>query len=584
MILVDLRRFLNLLLFPATAALLMVLLDVTCARAAVVLNEVLYDPAGADGGGEFVEIVNTGPDPVSLGNIVLEFANGAVGDVWEVRWRATAAEVLGSGHRYLIVDRGWDEAVAADAVVALGLQNGPDAVRLRRGQEVLDLLGYGALEQEALFEGRPHAGAVGGRSLARRPDGVDTDHNDLDWHAAEEPTPGRPNVERWSYRLEDYQLTPPARSLAGEQFELLVSWRNDGLDLYPSVTGLLHDVHGAVLGGFTLAESAPGALVHGAVVWSSSAEGNVELHLALPRPGEGDTLRMRAGSAWTGPAPVRFSEVMAAPAAGGPEWIELEVPRDAVDLDLDRWSFADDGGGRRALPSRVLARGDRLVLTADEDGLAAWIRDLQAADVPWPCATADLSLFVDESPDGCPVLNNTASDGDPWADRLVIHDPQGVIVDWVAWGGEYPSPGTGRSLERIDGSVMMDLSRAWRSSTAAVGSTPGCPNSVNAPVSGSGLSASPTVFADGGTSLVFRLDRGETAWDLCVLDLDTRVVRSLGGDGLGPGPRTVVWNGTTDDGTAVAAGPWLVLLRTRDAAGRILRRNRIVVVRGLERP
>ena len=49
----------------------------------LVLNEVLYDPAGPDGGHEFVEIYNCGTAPVSLAGVRLLFANGAGEPAWQ---------------------------------------------------------------------------------------------------------------------------------------------------------------------------------------------------------------------------------------------------------------------------------------------------------------------------------------------------------------------------------------------------------------------------------------------------------------------------------------------------------------------
>jgi len=554
-----------------------------CPSAAhVVLNEVLYDPSGADGGKEFVELYNGGHDDVVLAGFVLEFANGAVGDVWEARWRGGDGDVVGAGRRFLIADRGWTGTAAPDAEVPLGLQNGPDAVRLSRNDEVVDLVGYGSLEHESLYEGWPHSGATGGRALARRPDGADTDHNDIDWFVADEPTPGAPNVDRWSYRLEQCDLSPPALSRASGVFELRCGWLNDGLESYPAVGGRL--VGDGIAVSFEVPASEPGAVVGAVVRWTPDRPGSSAQVLLVPRPGEGDTLEFDGGSAWAGAPPLLFSEIMAAPESGRPEWLELTTPRDGRDIDLSGWGFADDGGGRRALPSRLLAAGDRLVLTADQDAFAAWAGDLLREGASWPCPVADLAWFVDESPDGWPVLNNTAGDDDPWADRLLLSDPTGTVVDWAAWGGSFPPVTPGRSLERALQVVPNDPRCGWSVSTARIGATPGCPDSLADPGLGSGLTASPRIFGAGGTSLGFCIAEGEASWDLVVLDLDVRPVRHLGGDALGAGPRTISWPGATDAGEMVTPGPWLVLLRTRNESGRVLRRDTIVVVRDRDAP
>ena len=98
---------------------------------AVVINEVLYDPPGADAGGEFVELLNPGPGPVDLAGFRLEFANGADGPAWQIRWQGGADDHLDPGAVFLLVDTGWT-GPPGQAEVRLALQNGPDAVRLDR--------------------------------------------------------------------------------------------------------------------------------------------------------------------------------------------------------------------------------------------------------------------------------------------------------------------------------------------------------------------------------------------------------------------------------------------------------------------
>ena len=158
------------------------LLAVHPAAADPVLNEVLYDPPGADGGAEFVELLNTGTTPLDLAGVRLEFANGAAAPVWERRWEGAVGDSLAPGARWLIADSGWTGTEVPNVLVSLRLQNGPDAVRLRRGEIVLDRLGYGDLSDPSCYESAPHPGAAAA-SLGRRPDGADSDRNDRDWAA-----------------------------------------------------------------------------------------------------------------------------------------------------------------------------------------------------------------------------------------------------------------------------------------------------------------------------------------------------------------------------------------------------------------
>lgn len=549
------------------------------AAAEVLLNEVLYDPSGADGGHEFVELVNVGAEVAGLGGIVLEFANGAVGDIWAARWRAAASDSLGPGARWLIVDRGWSGA-EADAEVSLGLQNGPDALRIRRDEQVLDLVGWGALEHDALSEGRPHPGAPSGSSLARRPDGADSDRNDLDWHAADEPTPGAANVRARSLRWLSGRLEPPAAASAGAVVSLRFVLANDGTDEHPGGDALLSDDAGERLGATPIAPLASGDETAVEVIWRSPGAGRRDLILSVAAADGVDTLVFDAGGQWTGQPDLALTEVMPVPESGAPEWVEVIVPEGRGPLDLDGWTLEDDGGTPRALPPLLVPDGERLVLAADVDAFQVWHAGLADEGAAWACPRPDPDRNLAELVGGWPVLNNTAGADDAWADRLVLRGPDGVAVDWVAWGGPGVAPVSGRSLERLPSSWPQEMSGAWAPAVAGVGSTPGCLDSVaERGAAGTPLGAAPRRFGDGGTTFSFELRSDEIAWTLDVLDLDGRRVRSLGGDALGAGRRVVPWNGTGDDGSALPPGPLLACLRVRDHAGGLRRRETVVVVR-----
>ena len=99
------------------------------AHAGLVVNELYYDHPGADGGYEFVELLNTGDASLSLDGVVLEFHNGS-GEGWTVLWSAPPGLALAPGALWVL---GGDLVLPApDMVVGISLQNGPDAIRLAR--------------------------------------------------------------------------------------------------------------------------------------------------------------------------------------------------------------------------------------------------------------------------------------------------------------------------------------------------------------------------------------------------------------------------------------------------------------------
>jgi hypothetical protein len=160
-------------------------------EARLVLNEVDYDQVGADADG-FVEIANTGTGTADLTGIAIVLVDGSDGLEYQ---RKALSGTLAPG-AYL--------AVPAEA------QNGsPDGVALidTTGGELLDALSYegpissavigtqtyslveGAALPSSIADSNTEAG-----SLARIPDGSDTDDAATDWAFTGTATPGAANA------------------------------------------------------------------------------------------------------------------------------------------------------------------------------------------------------------------------------------------------------------------------------------------------------------------------------------------------------------------------------------------------------
>jgi len=156
-----------------------------------VLNEIDYDQVGADAGG-FVELYNAGLSPADLEGLALVFVDGATGS--EYRRRLLSGALAPGAYRVVPVDA----------------QNGsPDGGALydTRYEGVIDTLSYeGAIERafigpfaHLLVEGTPLPASVADSntvtgSLARLPNGSDTDDAATDWAFTTTVTPGRENV------------------------------------------------------------------------------------------------------------------------------------------------------------------------------------------------------------------------------------------------------------------------------------------------------------------------------------------------------------------------------------------------------
>lgn len=553
---------------------------VTPAAAALVINEFLPDPSGSDGGREFVELLNTGPDPVTLADVRLQFANGAVGPEWATRWIGQAQAVLPAGGRFLIVDRNWLGAVPGDAEVALGLQNGPDAIRILQGVEVADLVGYGPLTDSGLFEGQPVA-VVPGRALARRPDGRDTGDNGADLVAAV-PTPGAPNFKAFSVALDGVVFDPPYLARPEASLRVAVTLRNDGTEPLPAGPCRLIWRGGEVVSRWDGAVADARRTL--TFVLRPARRGAIALTWRYRVPAQADTIRVELGTVQVGAAALRLNEVLAVPAHGQGEWIEMQAA-DPAGVELSEYAVRDEDGSWVDLPDLRLAADQFVVVAEDSAALAGWWLANRSAGAAGCVDDAGLPRI--RTLPRWPGLNNNVPADRSFADRVWLADSRGVVVDAVAWAGpDHAAPDRGLSLERIGPEPINPGAAHWMPCTALVGATPGCANSVSVPGPRSGagdrLSASPLLLdretAPASMHLQFGLSGTEAAWELRIFDLWGDLVRDFGGNAHGPGPRDLVWSGRDDRARLVAPGAYLAWLQVRDAAGVVLRREKLRLV------
>ena len=526
-------RRLLLLLFLLACALWLLLDDP--ARAGLLLNEVLYDPDGADGDLEFVELIAAGPDSLALGEVRLEFCNGSTPGAWALLW--TGSLNLPPGALFLL---GEPAVPGAQVVLTLDMQNGPEALRLCAGGEVLDLLGYGEGLEPGLYEAWPAADPAG-QSLARLPDGVDTDQNALDWFAAV-PTPGALNQPPFRAALE--AVTPPWLPLApGAPCSLRVAAANTGREAWPAP--LILQVDGVARG--SLPALAAGERAGALVVLPGLPAGDALLALALLDPAGGladsCSLPLRAGL-----GALALDEVLFAPQVGGSEWVEC---RARVPLDgLRDFTLADLGGtGARRRPP-PLAAGERLLLCADREALLAALPALDPARVlalsPWP------SL----------ANSGEAEEAPGWTDGLRLASADGRCTDALLYRGDWISA-RGISIERLADFPLGALA-PWAAS--ALGSTPLTGSTAPAPASTPGLALVPNPFDPERERLWVDLCAPGEVLELRIFDAAGREVQRLAGS-LAGGLARLVWDGCDARGSRLADGAYPVQASWRDAAG-----------------
>ena len=157
------------------------------AQAAVVIQEVLYDGPGTDPDDAFTELFGTpGTD---LSGWSLAGINGADGMTYRTV-DLTGQTIPDDGIFVIVTSSASPElALVSDLVANVDWQNGPDAVQLLNGTNVVDALQYGDAGIYNAGEGNFAVDVTGGMSLSRDLFGTDSNNNAVDFSASD-PTPG----------------------------------------------------------------------------------------------------------------------------------------------------------------------------------------------------------------------------------------------------------------------------------------------------------------------------------------------------------------------------------------------------------
>jgi len=526
----------------------------------------MYDPAGTDAGKEFIELYNSGSDPLSLLGVQVAFANGANGPDWQTRWVGSENHSIEAGGFFLIADTGW--VGIADVTVDLDLQNGPDGIMLTRDGVYLDLLGYGQLQHEGLCEEIPHPGSGSGRSLGRKPDGYDTDFNNVDWFVLDEPNPGSENFRQYSIASVDLEHSPPVLLSGFGTVISNITLFNDGLHNLLS-TNVQIKADGVEVGSTYVTEIESGSSADIYLTWTISQTGSYEIELTFSNS-ELQTINL--GTYRSGLLGLVLSEVMAAPGADSCEWIEIENCTGEV-MDLSGHRLRDADNESQPIPNVSIFPNQKIIIAQDVDIFTQWWLSEQQNGA-WPDCSMPVLVELDGS---WPVINNSPPDNRNYADHICLMLPGRVVIDWLQLGVSWDIPAA-RSVERVNSEPIGDPSWNWRPSTATARSTPGCPNSVSGgPVVNSDVIAEPNPVKEGVQHISFFVSPPAAGWQARIFNLSGRCVRELGGDQLGAGPRDIFWQGNDDNGKQLPPGGYVLLVQQVNDSNELLWSDKLLL-------
>ncbi len=529
----------------------------------LVISEIMFNPTGDDNAREYVELFNRSSTAASLEGCRVGDGTSfdtivpAAGGTWIV---PPGGYALVMDPDYFTVNEPYDDipddvplfTVTDKAIGDRGLTNST-------AEAVYLVSSYGDTLSVVVYDIKCPEGRSWERIL---PWGLDSTDN-FSPSAIQQGTPGRQNSvlppqRNPSLDKQSLSFNPPLPQ-PGETIELLVYYRNSGLeplsDVRVTVT-LLPDLSvGSVLFTETVQQGERSSAERitfdkppcgslgfmAALISAEGVAGDDTVYVELEIPVQSGALLI--------------NEVMAAPATGSPEWIELY---NASDLLVDLFTM----------------------LVRDRSGSTSGPVDIHAQVKPGSYALMSGGNldFKDASSQilkvsGFPSLNN---DGD----SFVLLDRNGAVVDSM----DYTEAPPGSSLERMSIFANGGTSN-WDTCVDPSGSTPGRLNSIyfsNAPDQNGGtketisISIKPNPFLETATisyELPFPLARVR----MLVYDRRGRLVATI---------RDVeesgsAWSGTWDGrsgGVRLSAGPYILDIELLDKLTRTMHRERKTIV------
>jgi hypothetical protein len=236
------------------------------------------------------------------------------------------------------------------------------------------------------------------------------------------------------------------------------------------------------------------------------------------------------------PADVIINEIMHSPdtKSGQVEWVEL-YNRDSQPADLSEWSIADSRDKPVSIPSgTVIPPNQFLIITEDKAKFLASFPNVQNV--------VEIKL---------PALNNTG-------DTVTLRSATGKKIDEV----KYESTGSirSRSLERLDPNRPSNDIANWKLSIDLSGATPGRVNSISILISSSkpGLQITPNPFNPqiSPTQIKYRAPTDSTV-TIKIFDSAGKLVKTLLEKREAGGQQVISWDGKDDSGKNVPVGLYI---------------------------
>jgi hypothetical protein len=251
---------------------------------------------------------------------------------------------------------------------------------------------------------------------------------------------------------------------------------------------------------------------------------------------------------------IYINEILFDPKPGGVDFIEIYNGNDSRYVDLQYLTLSNERTSVSITDNQtILFPKSYLVVTEDADQLLF--------DFP---QTAREAIFV---VDRLPSMPNDAG-------SLVLRDSSGMQLDSIYYNSDYHSSllgdTEGVSLERLSTQFAATDANNWASAASISGfGTPGSPNSqrVLERTHSSLISVEPRTFIPGSarsntqnfTTISYELEAIGQYANIFILDARGQIIKTIG-QGVSLGREGFLkWDGTSDQGTIVRIGQYLVV-------------------------
>ncbi|MBP7563800.1 MAG: lamin tail domain-containing protein, partial [Candidatus Cloacimonetes bacterium] len=417
-------------------------------HAAVVINEIMIDPAGADEGNEWIELYNNSNDSVNLLGWRIQSAGTSFTNNY------TFQEFILEPYSYLLI--GEQNIPNAHLYANLSFQNGgssSDAIRLTNPDEsYTDTFVYDSPNTNLLPDdtGNPatelFAGIESALSVARIQDGLDTNSIE-DWLIVKCLTPGSSNTDFVDVEISDVYVSETDSNI--NIHTIIHNLSTIPVDISTLCVEYLIDNISYDLQPVTEFNNESFCFL--STNFNHLSTGIYQLKILLHCHQDINPLNNSFDTRFlVGESPLLINEMMHSPSTGNPEWIEIYNQSDSMIVVTN--AFIEDLSGSHASFTGSFPPKQWIVLTPD----------LFLLQQNYPSLMTENIIETDS----WASLNNSG-------DQLKLYLFEDLLADSVAYQANSTPKGISLEKHNIDNQIQ------WIASQSPTGASPGQQNMLH---------------------------------------------------------------------------------------------------------